>query len=172
MTPRSRGRNPPGVVHVGFALGHQRAWGMPGAQCTRSLACKMIVSTRASHHRSTRFIPASPHANGFNGLLRALPGDRLVVTVGLRIKVLRQTRSGLTKPPQDLTPAPGRQDHTTSPSASNVSRLCAPFDAHEVHLALHRPCAPDAAASTASCPNVRDDRETPLCGTGWRELWI
>jgi hypothetical protein len=25
----------------------QRAWGMPGAQCTRSLACKMEVSTRA-----------------------------------------------------------------------------------------------------------------------------
>src|SRR3984957_7422440 len=26
-------------------------------------------------------------------------------------------------------------------------------------------------ASTASRSNVRDDRETPLCGTGWRGIW-
>src|SRR3954465_5133297 len=38
-----------------------RAWGMPGAQCTRSLACK-IKSTRGSHHRFTGFDPAFPHA--------------------------------------------------------------------------------------------------------------
>jgi hypothetical protein len=42
-----------------------------------------------------------------------------------------------------LTPASRRQDHTTSPSA------LAPF-------------VKSAAASTASDPNVRDDRETPL----------
>jgi hypothetical protein len=28
-----------------------RAWGMPGAQRTRSLACKMEINTRVSHHR-------------------------------------------------------------------------------------------------------------------------
>ena len=31
-------------------------------------------------------------------------------------------------------------------------------------------CAPDAAASTASAPRVRDDRDTPLCGVGRREF--
>src|SRR5665213_3682831 len=44
--------------------------------------------------------------NGFNGLFRALPGDRLFATVVAR------------KIPRHLTPAPRRQDHTTSPSAS------------------------------------------------------
>src|ERR1700716_1258657 len=48
------------------------------------------------------------------------------------------------EPSASLTPASGCQDHTTSPSAlaSPVSR---------------------AAASTASRPDVRDVRETPLC---------
>jgi len=45
----------------------------------------------------------------------------------------------------NLTPASRRQDHTTSPSAF------APF-------------VKGAFASTASRANVRDDRETPLCG--------
>src|ERR1700686_4540924 len=53
----------------------QRAWGMPGAQCTRSLACK-VKSTRVSHHRSTGNHPAFPHAMVY-GLYRALPGARL-----------------------------------------------------------------------------------------------
>jgi hypothetical protein len=50
----------------------------------------------------------------------------------------------------NLTPASGRQDHTASPSASNVIRL------------LTKP------ASIASRLNVRDDRDTPPCvgGTG------
>jgi hypothetical protein len=43
---------------------------MPGARCTRSLACNKkhasVVATVAPEH------PAFPHANGFNGLLRAL----------------------------------------------------------------------------------------------------
>src|SRR5580700_4508979 len=48
--------------------------------------------------------------DGFNGFLRALPGDRAC----------------LPPSPADhsasLTPASGRQDHTTSPSASSRSR--------------------------------------------------
>jgi len=46
---------------------------------------------------------------------------------------------------RNLTPASRRQDHTTSSSA----------------LAL---LVKSAAASTASHPNVRDDRDTPLVG--------
>src|SRR3954452_20705504 len=41
------------VMHECFAQ-RERAWGMPGAQCTRSLACEMEVSTRGSHHELTR----------------------------------------------------------------------------------------------------------------------
>jgi hypothetical protein len=32
----------------------RRAWGMPGAQCTRSLACNKKQAHERSHHRSTR----------------------------------------------------------------------------------------------------------------------
>jgi hypothetical protein len=58
-------------------------------------------------------------------------GDRLVATVAA-LKLQR-----------DLTPASGRQDHATSPSASALF-------------------VKSASASTASRANVRDDRETPL----------
>src|ERR1019366_8040025 len=71
--------------------------------------------------------PGIPARNGFNGFLRALPGDRALL------------------PPSpancsaSLTPASGRQDHTTSPSAS------APFVCNAARV--HR-----------IPPRVRDDR--------------
>ena len=79
---------------------------MPGAQCTHSLAWEKtkphaLVTTV---HREN---PAFPHADGFNGFLRALPGDRACLPPSPRRIALR-----------DLTPASGRQDHTTSPSAT------------------------------------------------------
>ena len=52
----------------------ERAQGKPGASRTRSLVCKM-KNTRVSHHRYAEAIRPSLR-NGFNGLLRALPGDR------------------------------------------------------------------------------------------------
>jgi hypothetical protein len=57
----------------------------------------------------------------------------------------------------DLTPASGRQDHTTSPSAASSL----------VRALLTRD---DAAASTASHPNVRDDGQRPSSGTGRRGI--
>src|SRR3954452_21967620 len=99
-----------------------------------------------SHHRFAEFTRPSLR-NGFNGLLRALPGDRAL---------LPPSSSGNLR--KNLTPASGRQDHTTSPSAS------ASFvELAIASLMLPRPSHP--------VPNVRDDRETPpLCGTGWREF--
>jgi hypothetical protein len=47
---------------------------MPGARCARSRACS-VESTRVSHHGHTGNTRHSPR-NGFNGFLRALPGDR------------------------------------------------------------------------------------------------
>jgi hypothetical protein len=49
---------------------------MPGARCTRSLVCSVLVAHECSHHGRTGKHPAFPHADGFNGLLRTLPGDR------------------------------------------------------------------------------------------------
>jgi hypothetical protein len=48
---------------------------MPDARRTRSLAC-IVKSTRVSHHRHAETFRHSLR-NGFNGFLRALPGDRL-----------------------------------------------------------------------------------------------
>ena len=81
---------------------------MPDAWCTRSLACEVkkhtsIVTTGTPKRSGT------PCANGFNGFLRDLPGvhDFLVTVIGAMPSTLA-----------NLTPAKGRQDHTTSPSAS------------------------------------------------------
>jgi len=78
---------------------------MPGARCARSRACS-VESTRVSHHGHTGKHPASPR-NGFNGLYRALLGDRACLPPSL---------SGMTS--ANLTPASGRRDHTSLPSAS------------------------------------------------------
>src|SRR5216683_7349950 len=75
--------------------------------------------------------------NGFNGFLRALPGDRALLPPSFA------DRSAT------LAPASGRQDHTTSPSAATSF-----VRAHFARLTLPRPSHP--------APNVRDDREPPL----------
>jgi hypothetical protein len=81
----------------------QRAQGKPGVRCTRSLVCSVLVAHECSHHRSPEH-PASLR-NGFNGFLRALPGDRALLPPSPALLLA------------DLTPATGRQDHTTSSSA-------------------------------------------------------
>src|SRR6266487_4101455 len=86
-----------------------------------------------SHHGHTGTTRHSPR-NGFNGFLRALPGDQACLTPSSALLIA------------DLTPASGRQNHTTSPSAS------APFVKGTARV--HR-----------IPPRVRDVR-TPLCGTG------
>ena len=70
----------------------------------------------------------------------------------------------------NLTPASGRQDHTTSPyAASSLVRVL--LTAHrfkEPAPQSHR--AQNAAASTASLPYVRDDRDTPLWWGGMAKV--
>jgi hypothetical protein len=48
---------------------------MPDAQCTRGLVCTFIGRTHTSNNEYTG-ITRIPARNGFNGFLRALPGDR------------------------------------------------------------------------------------------------
>jgi hypothetical protein len=96
-------------------------------------AARVVVeSTRVSHHGHTENTRHSPR-NGFNGFLRALPGDRACLPPS-------SLRSLLLK---NLMPASGHQDHTTSPSASSALVRSA--------VRVHR-----------IPPHVRDDRETPL----------
>src|SRR5882724_6428485 len=84
---------------------NQRAQGKPGARCTRSLACEMKKHTSVVATGSDGINRLSPR-NGFNGFLRALLGDRALLP------------PSPASSPANLTPASGRQDHTTSPSAS------------------------------------------------------
>ena len=95
------------VLLKSSALFKKRAQGRPGARCTRGLACKR-VKKRTRAYRFSGSSPAFP-AQWFYGLFRALPGDRAFLSPSLRKSL-----------PANLTPASRRQDHTTSPSASQA----------------------------------------------------
>jgi hypothetical protein len=141
---------------------------MPGARCTRSLACEIKKHTSVVT-AVTPDSPGIPTRNGFNGFLRALPGDRaflspssaeLVSSTRLGRKNLRRLDAGVeASGPHDFTV---REQHLSS---ARPVIAHGPFDPPCDHVArktLPRPPHP--------VPYVRDDRETPLDGTGWREF--
>jgi hypothetical protein len=64
---------------------------MPGAQCTRSLVCEVVVQNAHEYsQRSHRKSPGIPARNGFNGFLRALPGDRAFLSPSPAELLLRE----------------------------------------------------------------------------------
>src|ERR1700716_2598088 len=76
--------------------------------------CPMHPQPRMQSRKHTSVVttgppekPGIPARNGFNGFLRALPGDRAFLSPSSADMVSA-----------NLTPASRRQDHTTSPSAS------------------------------------------------------
>ncbi len=121
MSPRSRGAMRPRLASTLPSL-ERRAQGRPGARCTRGLVCKHAQKHAHEHTGSAETLRPSPR-NGFTAYSALSPVTGFLATVAPRAL------------PQNLTPASGRQNHTTSPYAS---------------------------ASTASHRNVRDDREPPL----------
>ena len=86
---------------------------MPGASRAPTASYAKVESIRVSHRRHAGSDPAFP-ARWCYGLFRALPGDRPFVTVASAIA--EAIVAG-------LTPASGRQDHTTSPSENSRARL-------------------------------------------------
>src|SRR5260221_4029591 len=86
----------------------------------------LVVVERTRVTTSTPESPDVPARNGFNGFLRALLGDRALLPPS-------PTDMFLSKPgwadsnSANLTPASGRQDHTTSPYAA-TSFVSSPFD--------------------------------------------
>jgi hypothetical protein len=125
------------------ALSHRRAQGMPGAWCARSRAW-CVESTRVSHHGHTGNTRHSPR-NGFNGFLRALPGDRACLSPSLARRV-RPVRADIAIRKLDAgVEASGPHDFAVRCRAVRLS-------AHQ------RPPHPAL--------NVRDDRETPLSEAG------
>ena len=121
---------------------------MPGARCTHSPACE-VGSAHGSSPQVHRDHPAFPHAMVLTACFVLSPVTGLVCHRRQRIWRAK-TRLGR-HASANLTPASGRQDHTTSPSAAIVSRqrtlrlLTSPFGP-----ALRSPRAQNAAASTAS----------------------
>ena len=136
---------------------------MPGARCTHSPACE-VGSAHGSSPQVHRDHPAFPHAMVLTASFVLSPVTGLVCHRRLRILAVsvRSDRHASA----NLTPASGRQDHTTSPSAAIVSRQRA-VDRSQAH---HPPCDPVARKTlprpSHPVPYVRDDRDTPLCGVG------
>src|SRR5712664_4082219 len=111
----------------------------------------------------------------FYGLFRALPGDRALLPPSpCGLKVLSSPVEP-NEPPQDLTPASRRQDHTTSPSASSAVVL------HAANRS-RRAIRPALASHAQHCrvhripPRVRDDHDTPLWWGGMARvldvIWV
>jgi len=101
--------------------------------------------------------------NGFNGVLRALPGDRAFLPPSFCRSSRLTARSGSARHPQTLAPASGRQNHTTSPSAT-TSLVLRTATAHG------KPALRPALRATLSRPPhsgpTSVTTRTPLIGPG------
>jgi hypothetical protein len=103
--PQSRGAMRPSLANR--SPRKKRAQGMPGARCTRSLACEIKKHTSVVT-TVTPVSPGIPRAMVLRLISRSPRRSGLFVTVVSRVFS------------QDLTPASRRQNHTTSPSASSA----------------------------------------------------
>src|SRR5712672_401909 len=145
---------------------------MPNAPAA---SCAVVVVERQRVTTSTPESPDIPARNGFNGFLRALLGDRALLPPS-------PTDMFLSKPgwadsnSANLTPASGRQDHTTSPyAATSLVRSLGDRSQAFRQPALQSHRAQNAAASTASRPasvtiairpSVGRDDESSRCDLG------
>ena len=124
-------RDAPEVCLDFSALSNQRAQGMPDARCTRGLM-RNVHRKCAHEHTGQRRTSDIPCAMAL----------RLITCSPRRTALLPPLRPEKSLPPGALTPAPRRQDHTTSPYAL-VALVCR-------SLSVHR-----------NPPNVRDDGRRP-----------
>ena len=140
--------------------GERRVPAAPAASCAVCSEAHECFTT------DTPGSPGVPARNGFNGLCRALPGDRALLPPSSADIVLSKP-GWADATPQNLTPASGRQDHTTSPyAATSLVRVL--LTAHRPKPALRSRRAQNAAASTASHPAFATIAIRPSCGVGWR----
>jgi hypothetical protein len=125
---------------------------------TRGPLCEVAVRNLHSGIQVKPQRPAFP-AQWFDGLCRALPGERCTIApVALRMTDVR-ARLGVTHHHKTWRTDPGRQDHTILPYASYTGRArdvlahgCPPCETLRADVThVHRRPA-----------RVRDDRDTPL----------
>ena len=118
---------------------------MPAAPAA---SCALCSGRSARVTTSTPESPGIPARNGFNGVCRALPGDRaLLPPSSCEYGMSAPGRADM--PPQNLTPASGRQDHTTSPYAT-TSLVRVPVIAHGP---FDPPCNPIARKTLPRPPH-------------------
>ena len=141
--PPSRGAITPGfciVARPGKIRGRRecRALAAPEASRAKNKKHGELVTT------VTPVSPGIPRANGFNGFLRARPGDRALL------------------PPSQVTMRKHRHQLDISVGISG------PHD-FAVRMSVARLATPPRPPHPA--PTFRDDREAPLSmGTGWAEI--
>jgi hypothetical protein len=141
-----------------------RARGMPGARCTRGLACS-VENTRVSHHR---FTGTSRHSlrDGFNGLYCALPGDEFVLSPS---------------PANGAASDPGRDQRAsaglTPATGARTTRLCRPHQCRRLARCNRSqakdppcvsPCAPAPPRPPHPAPTFVTMANAPLSGAGRR----
>jgi hypothetical protein len=90
-------------------LPEQRARGTPDAQRIRSPVCKSEKAHERSHHEHAGNIRRSAR----NGLRLASCSPRRSIALIVTVVPVEGFRSGWNGSPPNLTPASGRQDHTT-----------------------------------------------------------
>src|ERR1700681_3259896 len=127
----------------------------------------LVERTRVT--TSTPESPGIPARNGFNGFLRALPGDRAFCHRRLRTNVL--SAPGRADPTSaTLTPASGRQDHTTSPYAA-APFVSSPFDCSQIFRpALHHVARLTLPRPPHPTPRFVTIMIRPSCGLGWEKF--
>src|SRR6266436_1457909 len=146
MPPHSRGAMRPRFAKTVSPLLTIEGAGNAGRSMHPQPRMQMKKAHERSHHGHTGNTRHS-RTQWFYGLLRALPGDQACLTPSPALLLA------------GLTPALGRQNDTTWPYAS----------ASFVRLAIARLTPP---RPPHPMPNVRDDRETPLCGPGRERICI
>jgi hypothetical protein len=150
----------------------QRAQGRPGARCTRGLMCKDGYSKTHMSIQVQRKQSGLPRAMVLTAYVVLSPATNS--SCHRRQRIEGSSKPGRArKTSADLTPATGART-TRFSRTQHAPFVHALADCSRTSLngksALRFPSRDDAAASTASRPNVRDDGQRPSLGTGWRRI--
>jgi hypothetical protein len=140
----------------------ERAQGMPDARCTRGLVCNVHKKMRTRAYRAAEAIRHSLR-NGFTAYAALSPETNSSCLRRQRIKGFVRARLG-SKNLRRLDTSNGCQDHTVLPYASTSLVLRALITHGNPPCDLSSPR--NAAASTATRPNVRDDGQRPSSRDG------
>ncbi len=146
---------------------NQRAQGMPGARCTRGLACKFVRKNAHEHTGSAEALRHSPR-NGFTAYSVLFPATNSSCHRRQRINGMPGTRSGR-HASANLTPATGARTtrlHRTPQHRSSARPDRSRAKAHPA-ITFTRPTLP---RPPHPIPTFVTMANAPLLGTGWGEL--